>query len=225
MDDRNVSSPFIAAGKVPAFFEQVGRKILYKKKETIVYADDRLDDIYIIIKGKAKKYVMSEEGREKILFILTPGCIMGGFSSPEAEKAGYFVEALENLELVYLTPFDLKEALRKYPEFSLYILSSINKQAKCLIDQVKDICFKDAETRVCNILIQLAFYQGKMDKNSQRIQFKTNQQLISDLAGINRITAVKIIKSLKEMGLLDVRGTRYTINDLSLLQMYAIKDC
>lgn len=213
------------SGKIPAFFEQVGNKVRYNKGEIIINAEDQIRDIYFLLQGKAKQYVMSEEGREKILFILEPGDILGDISMFEQREAGFYVEAVEDLELMHLTSSDLQEALRKYPEYNLYILSSLSKKARNLVNQLEDTCFKDAETRVCDLLIKLAFYEGKMDKEGTTITFRTSQQFISDMLGINRITTVKIIKSLRMMGLLDVKGNRYIINDLSLLEMYSLKDC
>lgn len=211
--------------KVPAFFEQVGNKVQHNKGEILIQADDQIRDIYFLLKGKAKQYVMSEEGREKILFILQPGDIIGDISMFEQREAGFYVEAIENLDLLHLTLSDLQDALRKYPEFNLYILSSLSKKTRDLVDQLEDTCFKDAETRVCDLLIKLAFYEGKMDKESSIITFRTSQQFISDMLGINRITTVKIIKNLRMMGLLDVQGNKYIMNDISLLEMYALKDC
>jgi len=218
-------SQFLDSGKVPAFFEQIGKKVKFKKGEVIIFADEPIKDIYFILKGKAKQYILSEEGRERILFILKPGDIVGDISMFEQREAGFYVEAIENLDLIHLTLSDLQESMRKYPEFNLYILSSLSKKARNLVDQLEDTCFKDAETRVCDLLIKLAFYEGKMDKDSPRITFRTSQQFISDMLGLNRITTVKIIKNLRMMGLLDVKGTKYIINDLSLLEIYAIKDC
>lgn len=217
--------PFLGFGKVPTFFEHIGNKVHYNKGEVIIYPTDQIKDIFIVLKGKAKQYVMSEEGREKILFILEQGEIVGDISLFEQSEAGFYVEAIENAELIRLTLSDLNEALKKYPEYNLYILSSLSKKAKNLVNQLEDTCFKDAETRICDMLIKLAFYEGKMDKDSTRITFRTSQQFISDMLGINRITTVKIIKNLRLMGLLDVKGKSYIINDLSLLQMYALKDC
>ncbi|AFL98538.1 cAMP-binding protein [Desulfitobacterium dehalogenans ATCC 51507] len=217
--------PYIDSNRVPAFFQHVGKKIRYNQGEILIYADDQVEDVYFLLSGKAKQYVMSEEGREKILFILQSGDIVGDFSIFEKGETGFYVEAIEDLELLHLTLSDLQEALRKYPEFNLYILSSLSKKARNLVAQLEDTCFKDAETRVCDLLIELAFYEGKMDKDNPKITFRTSQQFISDMLGINRITTVKIIKNLKLMGLLDVRGNQYTINDLSLLQMYSLKDC
>ncbi|NBJ16545.1 MAG: Crp/Fnr family transcriptional regulator [Dehalobacter sp. 4CP] len=225
MNTRDFSSPYLGPDKVPAFFEQIGNKIRYKKGEIIVSADDEMKDIYIILKGKAKQYAISKEGREKILFILEPGGMIGDLSISEKKETGFYVEAMESLELIKLTFKDLQEALYKYPEFNLYILSSLSKKAQNLVVQLEDNCFKDAETRVCEMLIKLAFYEGKMDTSSYTITFRTSQQFISDMVGINRITTVRIIKNLREMGLLDVKGSNYIINDISLLEMYAIKDC
>lgn len=225
MNTINGFSKFPDSGKVPAFFEQVGNKLRYKKAEIIIFADDQIKDIYFILKGKAKQYILSEEGREKILFILKPGDIIGDISMFEQREAGFYVQAIETLDLIHLTLANLQESMRKYPEFNLYILSSLSKKARDLVNQLEDTCFKDAETRICDLLIQLAFYEGKMAKDSSRITFRTNQQFISDMLGINRITTVKIIKNLRMMGLIDVKGTEYAINDLSLLEMYAIKDC
>lgn len=225
MNTRSIYSSYLDTGIVPAFFEQVGNKVKYSKGEIIIHANDQLRDIYILLNGKAKQYVMSEEGREKILFILEPGEILGDISLFEQREIGFYVEAIENSELLHLTMLNLTEVLRKYPEFNLYIFSSLSKKARDLVDQIEDTCFKDAETRVCDLLIKLAFYEGKMNKESSIITFRTSQQFISDMLGINRITAVKIIKNLKMMGLLDVKGNKYIINDLSLLQMYSLKDC
>lgn len=225
MNSRDFNSPYLGPDKVPAFFEQIGTKVRYRKGETITFANEEIKDISIILKGKAKQYVMSEEGREKILFILEPGGIIGDLSISQPKEAGFFVEAMENLELIRLTFQDLQEALYKFPEYNLYILSSLSKKARNLVIQLEDNCFKDAETRVCEMLIKLAFYEGKMDPDSNTITFRTSQQFISDMVGINRITTVRIIKNLREMGLLDVKGSKYIINDISLLEMYAIKDC
>jgi CRP/FNR family transcriptional regulator len=213
------------SGKAPAFFEQIGNKVHYNKGEVIVNATDPVKDIFIVLNGKVKQYVMSDEGREKILFILEQGDMIGDISLFEQNVAGFFVEAIENTDLIHLTKAGLKEALQKYPEYNLFILSSLSKKAKNLVDQLEDTCFKDAETRVCDMLIKLAFYEGKMEPGSTRVTFRTSQQFISDMLGINRITAVKIIKNLRLMGLLDVKGSSYIINDLTLLQMYALKDC
>ncbi|AET69296.1 cAMP-binding protein [Desulfosporosinus orientis DSM 765] len=199
------------------YFKNLGETIFKKKGEIFITPDDILNGIYVLLKGRIKYLLYSLDGREKIIFIGEPVCIIGDVPTYDRRPAGTFVTALMDLELVFIEYHTVIEAIDNNPDFSKYFITSICNKTRGLMAEMGEQCFQDAESKVLKIIIQFAKHYGDFEKEMIKINFPLSQQFIGNLASLNRVTTARVLKSLREEDIIDIENGKYILKRVSLL--------
>ena len=74
--------------------------------------------------------------------------------------------------------------------------------------------------KVCNLLLMFAERYGVPYDGKLLIKEKISQQMMANLLGVNRITMVRAIKELREMGFVDQVNGFYCIRDKERMRQY-----
>lgn len=77
--------------------------------------------------------------------------------------------------------------------------------------------------KVCNLLLTFAERYGVPYDGKTLIKEKISQQMMANLLGVNRITMVRAIKELREMGLIEQVNGFYCIRDKERMQKFMIE--
>lgn len=208
---------------VPKCIKEFGEKMTYRKGDIVVYPGEYLDGIYFIDKGRVAYLTYSLEGQEKIFFIVEPGCVVA-VNAISNKPLNVFVKALEDVEVLLIRKETFTNLLQTDYAFTLYVIDSLCDKLFGLSRQMEEGTFYDAETRVCNIFIELAQCYGKKENNIIKLDFCINQQFISNIIGTNRVTTARILRKLKDLNLIEISEGQYIIKDLIRLKAYTKKN-
>ena len=142
----------------------------------------------------------------------------------DQESAVNFKTVLPS-ELILITKEMLLEGISRDPQLSMDIMESLSTKFLSSMEQIRHSNFHNAAWKICDLLLIFAEHYGVPYDGKILIKEKISQQLLSNLLGINRVTAVLAIKELKEMALIEQINGYYCIRSLEQLKRHQERIC
>jgi CRP/FNR family cyclic AMP-dependent transcriptional regulator len=181
----------------------------YTAKSTIIYAGDRSDSLFVIIKGSVTILIEDDDGREMIIAYLNSGDFfgeMGLFEKEGAEKErSAWVRAKTECEVGELSYAKFRELTQQDPEILYALGSQMADRLRNTTRKVGDLAFLDVTGRVARTLLDLCKQPDAMT-HPDGMQIKITRQEIGRIVGCSREMVGRVLKSLEEQGLVNVKG-------------------
>lgn len=200
--------------------EKLGEKKKYPKNHILVQAGTKPKYCYIVKSGRVVAYEYTLTGEERIYnfneqnSLLLEANVLFGYASPINFKTAF------PSELVSIDRETLMDAISKDSEISMDIMESLATKFMSSMDQIRHANFHNAAWKICDLLLIFADRYGVPYDGKILIKEKISQQLLSNLLGINRVTAVRAIKELKEMALIEQINGYYCIRSIEQLKRH-----
>ncbi|WP_188151007.1 cAMP-activated global transcriptional regulator CRP [Teredinibacter waterburyi] len=178
----------------------------YPAKSTLIYAGDKSDSLYYIIKGSVTVLIEDEEGREMIVAYLNDGDFfgeMGLFDAHDARSA--WVRAKTECEIGEISYSKFHELSESHPEFLFALGSQMARRLRNTTRKVGDLAFLDVTGRVARTLLDLCKEPDAMT-HPDGMQIKITRQEIGRIVGCSREMVGRVLKTLEEQGLVSVKG-------------------
>jgi CRP/FNR family cyclic AMP-dependent transcriptional regulator len=179
-----------------------GRKIVpFPKKQTIFAQGNAADAVFYIQKGKVKVTVVSSDGKEATIGILSDGDFLG-----EGCLAG---QPLRMSSATAMTDCDLLRIEKKamigvlHREHTLsdmfvaYLLTRNIRYEEDLVDQL----FNSSEKRLARILLLLAHF-GK-EGTPETVVPKISQETLAEMVGTTRSRVCFFMNRFRKLGFID----------------------
>ena len=173
--------------------EDSGNLKHFEAGETIVNMDSYIKHIPVVISGSIKVIRTEEDGREILLYYLTPGesCIVSILAGMKNETSKIKAIVEEDAELMLIPADKAKEWVRKYPDWTEFIFDLYQKRFEELLDDVNSVAFQKIDTRLLHLIKQKTQLY-----NSKEISV-THQQLADEL-GITREATSRVLKQMEK---------------------------
>ena len=179
----------------------------FTAKSTIIYAGDRCESLFFIIKGSVTILIEDDDGREIIIAYLNTGDFfgeMGLFENEGNEKQrSAWVRAKTECEVAELSYAKFREVTQQDPDI-LYALGHLAAQ-RDTTRKVGDLAFLDVTGRVARTLLDLCKQPDAMT-HPDGMQIKITRQEIGRIVGCSREMVGRVLKSLESQGLVSVKG-------------------
>ena len=178
----------------------------YPAKSTLIYAGDKSDSLYYIVKGSVTVLIEDEEGREMIVAYLNDGDFfgeMGLFDQHDARSA--WVRAKSECEIGEISYTKFQEVSENHPEFLFALGTQMAKRLRNTTRKVGDLAFLDVTGRVAGALLDLAKQPDAMT-HPDGMQIKITRQELGKIVGCSREMAGRVLKALEQDGLVSVSG-------------------
>ena len=181
----------------------------YPAKSTLIYAGDKSDSLYYIIKGSVTVLIEDEEGREMIVAYLNDGDFfgeMGLFNAEEEEESrSAWVRAKSECEIAEISYVKFQEIAEEYPEFLFAVGTQMARRLRNTTRKVGDLAFLDVTGRVARTLLDLCKEPDAMT-HPDGMQIKITRQEIGRIVGCSREMVGRVLKTLEDQGLVSVKG-------------------
>ena len=217
--DRELVEKFI--NKV-AFFRDITEKYLEQiiddfsilhaaKNEVIIVQEDTSTDLYIILKGKVKVTLMSEEGEEYILTDLRVGDYFGEMSLIDGKPRCATVVAVEDSTFAVLKREKLIEALKRDPILALDLLSTLVHKLRKATEREEGLAFLDVRERLLKLFGELIREEGKKEEGGfYRIGKRTQKELAIRI-GASREATSQVLRALASEKIIMEKDTFFLI--------------
>lgn len=184
----------------------------YPAKSTIIYAGDDCDSLYYVIKGSVTVVIEDDDGREMIVAYLNDGDFfgeMGLFDIQGARSA--WVRAKTECEVGEISYAKFNEISEKEPEILKAIGRQMARRLRNTTQKVGDLAFLDVTGRVARTLLDLSKEPDAMT-HPDGMQIKITRQEIGRIVGCSREMVGRVLKTLEEQGLVDVKGKTMVVH-------------
>jgi CRP-like cAMP-binding protein len=182
-----------------------GRRIaVFPKKQTIFSQGDASDAVYYIQKGKVRFTVVSPNGKEATIGILSEGDFFGeGCLTGQRFRLGT-ATALTECSLMRIEKKAMVDVLHREHAFSdmfvAYLLTRNIRYEADLVDQL----FNSSEKRLARVLLLLAHF-GKDGKTEVAIP-KLSQETLAEMIGTTRSRVSHFMNRFRELGFIAYHG-------------------
>ncbi len=177
--------------------ESSGNLKHFKAGETIVNMDSYIKHIPVVISGSIKVIRTEEDGREILLYYLTPGesCIVSILAGIKNETAKIKAAVEEDADLMMIPADKAKEWVKKYPDWTDFIFDLYQKRFEELLDIVNSVAFQKIDTRLLHLIKQKAqLYHSK--------EISVTHQQLADELGLTREAVSRVLKQMEKDHLL-----------------------
>ena len=183
----------------------------YPTKTEIIRPGDPADVLYYILEGSVTIIMEDEDGREIILTYLNKGEFIGemGLFVPQAlrsvlvrTRSECVLAEISYNRLEQLFDTDLKPHARKI----LYAFGAqMTERLLHTSHKVGHLAFLDVTGRIAGTLLELCKQPDAMT-HPDGMQIRITRQEIGRIVGCSREMAGRVLKTLEEQGLIDVKG-------------------
>jgi len=187
------------------FLSQCHRR-KYPSKSTIIYAGDKSDSLFYIIKGSVTVIIEDDDGREMIMAYLNTGDFfgeMGLFDNMDSRSA--WVKAKIECEVAEISYTKFREISQQDPRILYFIGEQMASRLRQTTRKVGDLAFLDVTGRVARTLLDLCKEPDAMT-HPDGMQIKITRQEIGRIVGCSREMVGRVLKTLEEQGLVQVKG-------------------
>ena len=181
----------------------------YTAKSTIIYAGDRCESLFFIVKGSVTILIEDDDGREMIIAYLNAGDFFGEMGLFEKEgsdkERSAWVRAKTECEVAELSYANFRELTQQDPDILYALGSQMAERLRNTTRKVGDLAFLDVTGRVARTLLDLCKQPDAMT-HPDGMQIKITRQEIGRIVGCSREMVGRVLKSLEEQGLVHVKG-------------------
>ncbi|MBL7004407.1 MAG: Crp/Fnr family transcriptional regulator [Gammaproteobacteria bacterium] len=187
------------------------KKILYKEGSIP-------EDIYTIYHGWVLQYKALSNGKRQVLKVALPGDLVG-FQTDANGALTHTSMTLSNTILCALPISSVRDSFKEYPALADRMTQMHARDMSICQNHLIGVGQKSAEERIAYLCMEIysrvkMIHEETVDNN---IEFPLTQEEIGDAVGLTQIHVNRTLKSLREKGLLEIKGKRlYILNKAGL---------
>ena len=201
--------------------EEMGRINRFKSGERrvaagvdIVVPGESSRAIYNLVSGWAFRYGLLEDGRRQIVDFILPGAVIG-VQTLDGAKATYGVQALTDTALCVVRHEDLASFSSEVPGIALRLAWLIARDRSLAYDHLTSVGRQSASQRVAHLILEL-YVRYRVQWPGHRIekmQMPLTQEHIADATGLTGVHVNRVLRELREDGVLEFHYKRLRVLD------------
>jgi CRP/FNR family transcriptional regulator, cyclic AMP receptor protein len=176
----------------------------YLKGEPIFSQGDAADAVFYIQSGKVKLTVVSEQGKEAVVAILTARDFLGEGCLTRQTRRMSTATAMGPATVVRIEKNAIIEVIRIEPSFSEVFIAYLLERSVRIEADLVDQLFNSSEKRLARILLLLANF-GKEGKPEPMIA-KISQETLAQMVGTTRARVSFFMNKFRRLGFIDYNG-------------------
>jgi CRP/FNR family cyclic AMP-dependent transcriptional regulator len=183
-----------------------------KKDQYIVYQTETSMELYIVLNGKVRVTLTSEEGEEYILAHLCEGDFFGEMSLIDEHPRSANVVADEDATLGVLKRGMFLQTIKDDPMIAIDLLASLVKRLRQADETIAFFAFLDVRERLLKLFEHLIETEGRKDKGGwYAIKKRTHKELATRI-GASREAISKILKMLISQQMIREKDGQFLIS-------------
>lgn len=164
-------------------------EIMKFPKKSIFFSEDKsAQGMHVLLSGQVKLFKISEDGKEQTIFVFGPGepfCLCSTFSDG---KLPANLGALEDSEVLYITPDEFELLVREDPSILLVMMRVMSRRLKEAMDMIDSLSLKQVPSRL------MAYFKSRHQEGRVTLDLSYRE-----LAKIIGITPEALSRTLRKM--------------------------
>jgi CRP/FNR family transcriptional regulator len=186
------------------------RRKQYKKGETIIFEGSQIPGLLIINQGKAKAYVLTEDGKEQIIYLFYEGDFFGEKGLIKKHASSFTVEALEDVHICMISHRDFTTLTNKHKDINHKIMISLIDKIDKLENMLSSISNKGVEARLTSAILE--FGQNYSNRHNQKMTdpflLPLSREGIANYIGVTRETVSRKLNALSNDKIIELIGNK-----------------
>jgi CRP-like cAMP-binding protein len=210
--DDAVAGPLIRAA-------HLGQRRVYQAGEYL-YRQGALDSrFHFLLRGRVQIASAREDGSEFVLEVMGRWSVCGEGSAFDGKPRFSSAVALEETEAIAFDAQQMLEAFREMPELAVALLRITGLKQRVLAVRAQYLASPRPESRIAELLHRLGELYGTQEGAASVIGIALTHEQMAAMTGTTRVTVTRVLKRLREQGVIQVRGRQLRILDPSRLMM------
>lgn len=180
------------------YFSDIGVQCKYKAQDIIEEGNSKLDYIYYIEYGIVKQSFLYSDGKEKTIFILSTGDLIGEITSIQGDSEMVFTQAESNCSLRKIDRSTFFKLIEENPDLNKDIMIMLTTKLRILMFQLHDFTYYNTKANLLNLLIRLSIQHGEPYEDGTLILLNLTHEKIANMINSTRSTVTKLINELEE---------------------------
>lgn len=196
-------------------FAQGRQPVVYAPGQMIYVQGTVATRFYYILRGKAKAFISSEDGNERLLTVYRAGDLMGEASFFDQQPRVSSAVALTRCELIPVDRQAAQQLFSARPDLAMAMLKYMARTVRLLSGHVDDISFLGADKRIARLLLTLYA--------DARGPIRCTQEEIGIAVGASRVTVSRILRNFVRKGWVKTEYRSLEFPNLTALQEFAVE--
>jgi CRP-like cAMP-binding protein len=200
---------------------------LHKRRRTFVAGRDLVHQgqsdqaAYILISGWACSYKLLEDGQRQIIDFQIPGDFLG-LRSVVLHLSDHSIEPVTDIEVTEIHVSDLMKAFADTPRLATAVFWAASRDEAMVVEHLINIGRREAEVRVAHFLLELGARLALVGLGSKAgYACPLTQYLMADALGLSSVHVNRVLRKLREAGLVTFRDGLVTFDDYDRLVKFA----
>ncbi|MCG2460051.1 Crp/Fnr family transcriptional regulator [Flavobacteriaceae bacterium F89] len=199
------------------FADRVMEKLLIKKGSTLFYEGGIPTGVFQLKNGRAKKFKRGFSGEEQIFYIYTKDDVMGYHALLGEERYQDSCEALEDLEVNFISKSNFLKLLNDVPRLKQAVIKNISHEFGVLANTIAVLAQKDQNTRLAIFLMLLE--KKFKQKIAESAGIDLTRDDLSNMIGTSSESLGRSLKQFKDSGIIEIeKRVIYIKNKKALLK-------
>lgn len=184
---------------------------LNKRRRTFVAGRDLVEQgqteqsAYVLSSGWACSYKLLEDGQRQIVDFQIPGDFLG-LRSLLMHISDHSVEPITDIEVTEVLRNDLLGAFTQTPRLATAILLTASRDEAMVVEHLVNIGRRSAAERTANFLLELGARLALVGMGSKAgFECPLSQYLMADALGLSAVHVNRVLRQLREDGLVTFR--------------------
>ena len=182
-----------------------GHTVSNLRKDEVVFLQSAVADaVFYIQKGKIKIVVRSEEGKEAVVGILSPGQFFGEGCLIGQRLRLATARAMTESQIVQVSKAEMLRALHAEPSFAELFMTHLLTRNSRVEEDLVDQLFNSSEKRLARTLLLLANF-GE-DGGPEPITVPISQETLAEIIGTTRPRVSMFMNKFRKLGFIEYNG-------------------
>lgn len=185
--------------------------VKYLNGDIVCHQGQQYDCFYIIHKGRADIYFMSETGKKYSQAIYQPGDYIGELEIFDRRPYSCYVKALTDLYLIKIQRDYFMQWLELDRNFSINLVQSLCNHFYRLSQKAGEDALYTHKNRVCNYLLSYGNSREMNDAAPKKIVLE--REKLSDRFGVTPRSINRILMYLRKKGIIEIAANVIVIKN------------
>ena len=191
---------------------QITTERKYRKGSVIFLEGEQGEGFHYLQSGKVKIVKMTDDGREHIINILSPGDLFAEVLLFNNRDYPATAIAVEDSKVGVIKNTDLERLILGNNLLALQLIKALSQRLLFAQQKIKNLALHDVTARTAETLLRLGTEHGRLLTNGQiEITLELSRQDLASLVGTTRETVTRTLSSLKKDKIIDFDIHKITI--------------
>lgn len=186
--------------------------------QELIQEGEKIGVAFVLVEGWSCSYKILRDGDRQIVDFQIPGDFLG-LRSILFHTSDHSTQALTPIEVCEITPSDMLDRLARRPRLATAVLWAISRDEAMMAEHLVNLGRRSADVRMAHFMLELGARLRLVGIGDQGgFACPLTQYHLADALGLSAVHVNRVLRHLREAGLLTFQRGRVRFNDIVRLR-------